>query len=82
MTNKTNKSFGAFNTLVKSSNFNPRPKPNIIKANMIGAILVTISTVLPVKLNYINLLIILKDFFYVHGQFFQIIVEKCFQIKK
>ena len=39
----TIKSFGDLNTLVKSSNFNPRPKPNIIKANMIGAIFVTIS---------------------------------------
>ena len=39
----TIKSFGVLNILEKSSSFNPRPKPNIIKANMIGAILVTIS---------------------------------------
>ena len=39
----TIKSFGVFNTLPKSSSFNPRPKPSIIKANMIGAIFVTIS---------------------------------------
>jgi len=30
-----------------NSSFNPRPKPNIIKAKIIGAILVTISKVLP-----------------------------------
>jgi hypothetical protein len=35
------------NTLPKSSSFNPRPKPNMIRANMIGAILVTISNDFP-----------------------------------
>ena len=44
--NPTKKSFGALNTLVKSSSFRPKPKPNIIKANMIGAIFVTTSKVL------------------------------------
>ena len=39
----TKKSFGVFNTLVKSSTFKPKPKPNIINASMIGAIFVTIS---------------------------------------
>ena len=42
----TIKSFGVFNTLLKSSSFNPRPKPNIINAKIIGAILVTTSKVL------------------------------------
>ena len=48
-TKPTIKSFGVFNTLPKSSSFNPRPKPSIIKANIIGAILVTISKVSPAQ---------------------------------
>ena len=43
----TIKSFGVLNTLPKSSSFNPRPKPSMIRANMIGAILVTISNDFP-----------------------------------
>ena len=53
----TKKSFGDLNTLVKSSNLKPKPRPNIIKANMIGAILVTISIYnsvnLEIKINYL-----------------------------
>ena len=41
----TRKSFGVFNTLVKSSSFKPNPKPSIINARIIGVIFVTISTV-------------------------------------
>ena len=41
----TKKSFGVFNTLVKSSIFKPKPKPNIINASIIGAIFVTISMI-------------------------------------
>ena len=41
----TIKSFGVFNTLVKSSSFKPNPKPSIINARIIGVIFVTISTV-------------------------------------
>ena len=41
----TKKSFGALNTLVKSSTFKPNPRPNIINASIIGAIFVTISIV-------------------------------------
>ena len=47
----TIKSFGDLNTLPKSSSFNPRPKPNIIKAKIIGAILVTISKVFPAQVQ-------------------------------
>ena len=46
-TKPTIKSFGVFNTLVKSSSFKPKPKPNIINANIIGAIFVTISKIFP-----------------------------------
>ena len=52
--NPTKKSFGALNTLVKSSSFRPKPKPNIIKANMIGAIFVTTSKVLPLSKKIIH----------------------------
>ena len=44
--NPTKKSLGVFNILVKSFVDRPRPRPNIIKANTIGAILVTIYIIL------------------------------------
>ena len=79
----TIKSFGDLNTLPKSSSFNPRPKPNIIKAKIIGAILVTISKVSPLKANYINLLNLYKEFFlYTCSVFSLICRKKCFQTKK
>ena len=63
------KSFGDFNTLVKSSTFNPKPKPNIINASMIGAIFVTISIfyeiVRRLRTFLINLALFLKiNFWY------------------
>ena len=39
------KSFGLLSTLKKSRPVNPSPRPSIIRANEIGAIFVTISTI-------------------------------------
>ena len=75
----TIKSFGDLNTLPKSSSFNPRPRPNIIKAKIIGAILVTISIskikYKPIKLFYLYF----TEIFYVHGHFFHIFVTNAFK---
>ena len=57
----TKKSFGVFNTLIKSLTERPRPSPNIINAKQIGAIFVTISiNYIFIFLNYIKSTINIK----------------------
>ena len=79
----TIKSFGDLNTLPKSSSFNPRPKPNIIKAKIIGAIFVTISKVLPSKyLDYNFLYNLFRRFFSIYMLSFLTYLKKMLSNKE
>ena len=66
--NPTKKSFGFLSILVKSFSVRPRPNPNIINANTIGAILVTIS-IFFLSMMLINRLLLLINYFYIHIKF-------------